>query len=136
MTLQLKDANLIKTAVLPNGAAATQTTGFDTGVQSGHGDFLARCELLIAAPALVVGDLADGATMTYSVESDNDVAFGSPKIVADKVLIQTGAGGAGAAAASARFRLAENTERYLRVKATNSGAGDASDKSMTVSLCF
>jgi len=50
------------------------------------------------------------------------------------VLVQTGAGGAGAAAATARFAIPSDCERYVRVTATNSGTGDASGASMTVNL--
>lgn len=135
MGLLVKDAALSQTKALPNGAAAVSADGFDlkTGVP---GDFLARCELLLEAPALVVGDLANGETMIYSIETDDNAAFSSATVLAASFLTQTGAGGAGAAAASKRFVLPVDVERYVRVKATNSGAGDASDKSMTVSLLF
>lgn len=135
MQPSVKDASLIQTKALPNGAASTSTDGFDLG-HGASGDFLAQCELLIEAPALVTGDLGDAATMKYSIEHDDAVGFGTAVAIAKEVLVQTGAGGAGAAAASARFRLPTDVKRYVRVKATNSAAGDASDKSFTVSLVF
>ncbi len=135
MEFGVRDAQLIQTKALPNGAGSTSTDGFDLGHGS-KGDFLAPCELLIEAPALATADLGDADTMKYSIEHDTDPAFGTAVAIAKEVLVQTGAGGAGAAAASARFRLPSNVNRYVRVKATNSDAGDASDKSFTVSLMF
>lgn len=132
----VKDNSLIKTKALPNGANTIYTDGIDLGSLSGRGARLADFELIIDAPALVVGDLADAATMKYTVETDDDSAFGSVTTLFADILVQTGAGGAGAAAASKRLRLPSNCERYVRIKAVNSGAGDASDKSVTMSLVF
>lgn len=130
---QIRDALLTATKALPNGAATIYTDGIDLG-HGAKGDHLATCELYIEAPALVVGDLANGETVKYSIQHDTDSAFGSATSVEDDVLTQTGAGGAGAVAATKRFRLPVDVKRYVRVKAVNSGAGDASDKSVTVSL--
>ena len=128
-----KDARLSVTKALPNGAASTNSDGIDLGVGTA-GDFVAGCELLVEAPALVVGDLANAATMTYDVEhSDDDSTYVT---LFDNALVQTGAGGVGAAADSVRRRLPTDVKRYVRVKSTNSGAGDASDKSVNVSLVF
>lgn len=133
---QVQDAGLIKTKALPNGAAAVNSDGLDTGLRGSRGAFLTECELLIEAPALATAALPDTKTMTYKVQHDSDSAFGTAVTLADAVLVQTGAGGAGAAAASARVRLPSTVSRYVRVVATNSGAGDASGSSMTVSLNF
>lgn len=129
------DRNLYQTKALPNGAASTATDGFDLG-HGARGDFLAPCELKISAPALVVGDLANGETIKYTIEHDDAAGFGTVATVEADVITQTGAGGAGAAAATKTVRLPVDVKRYVRVKATNSGAGDASDKTMTVELLF
>jgi hypothetical protein len=134
--MNVRDTELKKTKALPNGAATIYTDGIDLGAITARGALLAQCELLISAPALVVGDLADTKTMKYDVQCDADSAFGSARTLALAVITQTGAGGAGAAAATARFRLPSDCERYLRVAATNDAAGDASDKSVTVELLF
>lgn len=131
----VKDAQLKKTTALPNGAASVTSAALDLGTSS-TSEFLAPCELLIEAPALVVGDLANGETMKYDVIHSDNSDLSSPVTLAKEVLVQTGAGGAGAAAAECRYRPATNVKRYIGVKATNSGAGDASDKSMTMSLVF
>lgn len=135
MEFGVKDASLSVTKALPNGANTIYTDGIDLGHGS-KGDFLANCELLIEAPLLVVGDLANAATMKYSIQHDTDSAFGSAVTLLPDVLTQTGAGGVGAAAATKRVRLPSDVNRYVRVMAVNSGAGDASDKSVTVGLRF
>ena len=129
----LRDAELQVTKALPGSATTIYTDSIDLE-QDTTGVFVADCELLIEAPALVVGDLANGETMTYNVEhSDDDESFSD---LANGVLVQTGADGAGAAAAEARLRLPSTVKRYVRVAATNSAAGDASDKSVTAGLVF
>ncbi|MCY2968426.1 MAG: hypothetical protein NT069_33175, partial [Planctomycetota bacterium] len=100
------------------------------------GDFVAQVELLISAPALAVGQLANGSTMKYDVVMSVNSDLSSPTIIAKEVIVQTGAGGAGAAAATARFRLPTNCARYVGVKATNSAAADASAASLTSELVF
>lgn len=121
------------TKALPNGAATIYTDGIDLG-HSANGRPPAGIELLITAPALVVGDLANGDTMTYVVQHDTDSAFGTAVSLYGTVLTQTGAGGVGAAAATKRVALPSDVNRYVRVAATNSAAGDASDKSVIVAL--
>jgi len=133
---QIRDATLIKTKALPNGAAAVNSDGLDVGLRGARGALLEDCELEIVAPILTTTELPDTKTMTYKVVCDADVAFGSPKTLGDGVLVQLGAGGTGAAAATARFRLPTDCEQYVRVTATNSGTGNASGKSMTVALKF
>lgn len=133
----VRDASHVVTKALPNGAADIYTDGIDLG-GSAQAQFAGghACELLIEAPALATADLGDAATMKYEVQHDTDSAFGTAKSLYGVVLTQTGAGGAGAAAASKRVALPTDVKRYVRVKATNSAAGDASDKSVTVSLVF
>lgn len=133
MPYQVQDANLIKTAALPNGAAATQTTGIDLELTV-RSDLVAACELVISAPALTTGELPDGQTITYSVETDDNSGFSSAKVINGNAGVQTGAGGVGAAAQELRVRLPSNCERHVRVKATKTGAANASAKSMTVAL--
>lgn len=134
----VKDASLIKTKTLPAAESTnTATDGIDLGVLSARGARLEDCELLISAPALGATPLPDTKTMTYSVESDDNSAFSSAKIVADKLIVQTGADAAGADAAAARFKIPSDCERYLRVKATaGAGTADASGSSVTASLLF
>jgi len=129
----VKDALLTVTKALPNGAAAVSSDGIDLE-HSTNGQHLANCELLIESPALLTGDLADAATLTYDIEDSADGS--SYAAIAKGVLVQTGAGGEGADAASKRFRLPSAVRQHVRFTATKAGAGDASDKSGTMSLVF
>lgn len=129
------DGNLKKLKALPSGASATTTDAIDTG-EGSTGTFTVDCELLIEAPAVTTGMLGDAATIKYDVVTSANADLSSSVTIAKEVLVQTGAGGAGAAANSARFRLPTNTLRYVGVKATKSATGDASTVSMTASLKF
>jgi len=136
MAYTLKDANLAVTKALPNGAAAITSTGIDLGSRTDN-DFVADCELLVEAPLLTTADLPDTETMIYDIIGDDNAAMSSPAVVAAAVLTQTGAGAAGDAAAEVRFRVPSDfAHQYIGVQATNSGAGDASDKDVDASLRF
>lgn len=136
-TMRIADANLKETKALGTSDATVTTTGFDLGAIAARGAFLADCELEIQAPILTTTELPNSDTNTYSVETDDNSGFSSAKIIADKVILQTGAGGTGAAAVTERFRLPSNCERYVRVKSVLAGTtGDCSGKSMIVSLLF
>ena len=129
----LRDLELQVTKSLPNGAGTEYSDSIDLG-DTTTSVFVADCELLIEAPALATADLGDAATMTYDVEhSDDGTTY---EDLANGVLVQTGADGAGADADEARLRLPSTVKQYVRVAATNSAAGDASDKSVTVGLVF
>lgn len=123
------------TKALPNGAATIYTDGLDLG-HTENGIPPAGAMLEIVAPALAFADLGDAATMKYDVQCDTDSAFGSAQTLAKEVVVQTGAGGAGAAAQTVLYAIPPHAERYLRVAVTNSAAGDASDKSVIANLVF
>lgn len=131
----VKDKLLSVSKALPNGAATIATDGIDLGL-SAKSDNREPVELLIEAPALAVGAMADAKTMKYEVFHDTDSAFGSEVSLYGIVLTQTGAGGAGCAAATKRVALPTDVKRYVRVKATGSAAGDASGSSVVASLVF
>lgn len=135
MAFLLKDKKLRVTKALPNGAASVTTDGFDLG-HGTKGEVVSPFELLISAPALTTGEQPDAKTIKYTIEHDTDAAFGTVATLLPDVLTQTGAGAAGAAAATKRVRLPSDTKRHVRVKATGSAIGDASPKSVTVELVF
>lgn len=135
----LGDAVLKATKTLP-GAASTTVNSAGLDLEEGtRGDFLANAEILISAPALTTTILPDTRTMTYSLYHDTDSAFGTETLVYGSTgqILQTGAGGAGAAAATFRGRLPTNVKRYIRLKIT-SGASttDGSATSATLQLLF
>lgn len=135
MGMQVNDALLSSTFALPNGAATTQSSGFDL-MNGSRGDFLAPVELQIEAPALSTGQLGDAQTITYEVWHDTAVGFGSETRLASAVIVQTGAGGAGDGAETVRFRLPVDVNQYVRVKAVKVGASNASTASAVARLVF
>ena len=133
--LTLKDKALKITKTLPNGVATVYSDAVDLQ-NSARGDFLAQVEFLLSAPALVVGDLGDADTVKYSVMHHTTSTLSSGTVLYADILTQTGAGGAGAAAATAQFRLPIDVKGFVGIRAINSGAGDASDKSLTLEPVF
>jgi hypothetical protein len=135
----LKDADSAnkKSHALPNGAATTQGSGIDLG-HGTAGDFLANCEVLVEAPVLTTTELADAQTITYSLEHDTASGFGGVATIPGfaSVAVQTGAGGAGAAAQSIRVRLPVDVKQFIRLKTVKAGASNASTKSASVELVY
>ncbi len=102
-----------------------------------RGKHLATCELEVSAPAVNATMAPDTRTFTYSLEHDDAVGFGSAAVLHPSLIVQTGASSAGAAAATARFRLPVDVKRYVRLKVTSSAStGDASSVAATLSLLF
>ncbi|HVS73132.1 MAG TPA: hypothetical protein VHQ47_17890 [Phycisphaerae bacterium] len=131
----LQDAQLNVTFALPNGAANVSSGGIPTANDS-TGDFVANAQFTILAPALTTSQLPDAGTITYDVYQSANADLSSPTVLYPGVLVQTGAGGAGAAAASFDFRVPTNVKGYVFVKATKSGTGNASTSNaqLTVSV--
>ena len=130
-TYRIKDASLIETKALPAAGGGTASTGsFDLGDADQK---LARVEFELSAPALGATPLPNGETMIYDLEdSPDDSSFAS---VADAVITQTGASGAGAAAVVQRIGIPSDIRQYVRVTATlSSGGATAAASSMTLSL--
>jgi hypothetical protein len=132
----VKDAGAKVTKALPNGAATIYSDGIDTETTP-TGSHLSDVEWLLTAPALTVADLGNGDTMKYSILTDTVSPIdGSSTVLFADCITQTGAAGAGAAAATWRFKLPSNAGRIVGFKAVNSAAGDASDKSATLEALF
>lgn len=126
------DALLQKTKALPNGAAAITSDAIDLG----QGANIEKHEFVISAPALTTAQLPNTQTMTYALVTSPNANLSSPTVINASALVQTGADGAGAAAADVALRLPTVCDRYVGVKATKSGAGDASAASVTIALKF
>lgn len=131
----LKDSALEKSKALPNGAAATTCDAIDLGHGS-HGDFVADVEFEIEAPALGATPMPDAKTMKYDVIHSDSSDLSGPSTLIAAAITQTGAGGAGCDAATYRFRLPTSVKRYVGVKATGSGSGNASGSSFTLRARF
>lgn len=130
-----KDANLIATIALPAAAAEAVTAGIDLGALS-SGPGAARLEdkeFELTVPACPV--LVEDKTIIYSIETDDDSAFGSAKVVNANLITMTGSATPGCAAVAERFRLPSDCERYVRIRAAVLvGGGDNTGVSMTLSL--
>jgi hypothetical protein len=129
--LNLKDAQLKVTRALPNGAAAVTSTAIDTQ-NSSLGDQPGDVEFLISAPAMGTTPMADAKTMIYDVIHSDNADLSSPVTLVDNIITQTGAGSAGCAAATKRFRLPSDAKRYIGFTATGSASGDATGSSATL----
>lgn len=133
MPFLVRDTALRATGALPNGAGSTFTGGIDLG-NSPRGDFVADVEIQVEAPALTTGELPNGITMTYDVQDASLADFSDAAVVCAQAVQQTGAGGAGAAAQSRSVRLPTKVRRYIRVRVTNGGTGNASGKTAVLSV--
>ena len=133
MGYAVKDALLKVTKALPAAAGSVYTSG----IALGGGDFLADAEFKVSAPALTTTQLPDTKTMTYTVQHDDDPAFGSPTTLLGTVIVQTGSGGAGAAVATFTFRAPVDVKKNIRLQTTGGAAiGDCSGASATLEALF
>lgn len=130
-----QDALLLGTLALPNGSAAASLGAALQLGQTSRGDFLADCEFLVSGPALNGTQLPSTKTMTYDlVTADNSALSTNLRELGKGVLVQTGSGTNGASAATARLKAPTNVQDYVGLRATNSGAGDASGASATLKI--
>jgi len=90
----------------------------------------------LPAPVLNTTELPDTQTMIYDVQCDADEDFTDATTIAKEVIKQTGAGAAGAAAVTARFRVPSTCEQYVRIAATKSGAGTAATAALTHEVLY
>lgn len=134
-TYAVGDVTLRSTLSLPNGAATTTSTAIDLGHGSNGGNFTDN-EFLLEVPAVNATQLPNTQTLTYSVVSSASSDLSSPTVHNAAQLVQTGAGGAGAAAAQVRLRLPSDCKRYVGIKCVKSGAGDASAATATLRMLF
>jgi hypothetical protein len=131
-----QDKDLSRALALPNGAATTTEDDYwDLGHNRARlGAYRTELEFQLTVPALTVAELPNAETMRYTFESADDIAF-TENLQTECVLItQTGASGAGAAAAVKRFHPASDCRRYLRYKITKTGTGNPSAKIATVDV--
>lgn len=128
----IRDTNLLVTKALPAAAATNYTDSIDLRDSAPGVCKMDDAQIEVAIPALP--SLADSKTATFTVQSsDDDSTFTDHASLAPLVL--TGAGGAGAAAATRRYPFPKDIGRYIRVKqAVQSAGGDNTAKSSTVSV--
>ena len=138
-TYRVQDAAVNPAAfALPTATNTTCSAQIDLGTASSSGlnARLEEMEFEIQAPALAVGELANGQTVTYNVEHST-ASGGGYTTLQGSVVVQTGAGGAGAAAQTVRFRIPTSAYRYINVAAVaGAGAGNPSTSDCTVTVRF
>lgn len=132
----LQDAALTVAVALPAsaGTVVTPAINLSTGPFS---DFVAECDYVLPIPALSTAQLPNSATVTYTVQlaAPSDSGFGSPATV--QTYTQTGAGGAGAAAQTPRFRLPSTAQGFLRAQAvTANSPGNCSGAELSLYPVF
>lgn len=131
-----RDAALEVSRALPNGAnTVTSTAGIPVKSDAGM-ELQADFELEISAPALATGIHADAATVKYHIVHGNAADLSDAAVLAADILTQTGAGGLGSAAATARYRLPSTCKKYVGLRIVKSGAGDATGLTATLSARF
>src|ERR1700733_11941349 len=103
MGYQVQDASLVNATALPATASAT-VHGASFDLENGPmGDLLADFQFNVALPALTATELPTTDTLTVDIEHSLDnVTFTT---LIPQVLIATGAGGVGSAAATFSTRL-------------------------------
>jgi len=127
-----RDASLKKTKALPSGASSVYSDPIN--MESGSkGAVLVDGEFLITAPAAAVGELANTETLVYFLQDAPSDSWGSARALSGTLITQTGAGGAGAAAQTRRFRPPTDCQKYVRLGCTKTG-GTGNASTMTVIL--
>ena len=132
MGLALKDNQVKNNRALPATASATvDGAALDLGHGS-FGDFVAKAEFKLSAPALNATMAPDTRTFTYSIIHSDNADLSAPTVLYPSVIVQTGAGGVGAAAASFTWRPPVDVKRYIGVRIVSGiSTGDASSVSAT-----
>lgn len=127
----LQDKNFVSTVTLL--AAGANTAIFD--LEQADGGDIEKVVFELAAPVLTTTQLTDAKVVTYTLQ---DSADGSSFASVDPLITttQTGAGGAGAAAKTIRFRLPVNTRRYVRIAQTATATPGTLTASMVAKLLF
>ena len=130
MPVNLQDAALNVTGAIASSGTTANTGSIDLGLGS-FGEYVPHfSEFLITIPAQTTTQLPNTVTFTYDVILSASANLGTPTVLYPGVNVQTGAGAAGAAANTFRFRIPMSPGgvgtvlRYLGVRATIS-AGQA-----------
>lgn len=133
LTRNQRDANLEVTGALPNGAATSYSSDLDIG-GSASGRIPDEIELVVLIPALTTGEAPDTRTLTVAIAQG---AAASPTTIVSGATVLTGAGGAGIAKTSIRFKPLPGGGRYVRAQFVGGASfGNASGKSGTLTPLF
>jgi hypothetical protein len=132
----VQDSALNLTLALPSAASTTVITnpGIDTGETTALAVQPGDMELLLTAPAVTTTMVPDTKTMTYNiVHADNAAMTTNLNTLVAGAIVQTGAGGAGAALATYRCRLPSVCQRYVGLQIV-SGANTTTAAAVSATL--
>ncbi|MEX0587054.1 MAG: hypothetical protein WD176_10445 [Pirellulales bacterium] len=130
----VKDALLKQTKALPAAIGSVTSTPINLETNP-TGDFVAPVQLKLTAPALDDDQLPDTHTAIYDILMDTSASMGSPTVLYNDVITQTGATSAGDVGNSFIFSLPANVESFIAAKCTTtSTAADASAVSLTLEV--
>lgn len=126
-----QDQNYVSTVTLLQSGA--NTANFD--LEQVVGGDIEDVVFSLDAPALTVAQLANDKVVTYTLQ---DSADGVTFAAVDPLITttQTGAGGAGAAAKTVRFRLPAGTRRYVRIAQVATASAGTLTAAMVAKLLF
>ena len=127
----LVDAAATGNLPLPVGSTTTVSTSVDTG-NSPTGDFVADVEFDISVPELTATEIPDGEMISYDLIVSNNSDLSSPTLLYPGLIVQFGAAGVGAEAASYRARLPNAIPRYIGLQATGTANVSAAGFSATI----
>jgi len=138
---QVQDANFISVTALPAANANVNSGSFDLGQRSAvtngldAGFNVENCELQVTVPA--TPNLADTKSITFTFQDSADNSTFAAAPTGGVIGTVTGAGGAGAAATTFKFRIPNNVRRYVNVNAAVAASGGTNTAvSFTVKLLF
>jgi hypothetical protein len=133
----LRDALMKGTRALPAAASSTVDGAAIQLDNSSRGHFPGNVEFKLNAPAVNTTMAPDTRTFTYSIIHSDNADLSSPSVLMPSVIVQTGAGGAGAAAASYQGRLPANVKKYVGARViSGASTADASSVAATLELLF
>lgn len=132
MKPKVRDAALSLSLACPVGATTVVTpAGLAIGPVTSLGDYAPskEGEFIVEIPALTATQLPNATTITVDVIEAANAALTGVVVVHKALLVVTGAGGVGCAAASARFRPATDQMRYVGFQLTGVATVAASGSS-------
>lgn len=131
--MNIRDTNLKVTKALPAAAATNYSDAIDL-IDSAPGIKMRAAEIEVALPA--TPSLVDDKTITLTLQDSADNStFAAIATLAP--IVATGAGGAGAAAITRKFKLPEDVRRYIRLAQTVlTGGGSNVAISTTTSVIY
>jgi hypothetical protein len=130
----LEDSSVNVSATLPTGTASANTGSIRLASSSGVN--LTNVDYSAELPAQLTAGLPDGVKLTVDIKYSANADLSSPATLYPGFIVQTGAGGAGAAATSKKFRIPSDISGYLFASVTGSASTNAATGSLALKAKF